>query len=357
MNQPVDFLKVLDTYKPLVWNQIKPYLSDLVNYPDFCKPGLKYQPLVNFNQKIISDYPVRQGKYVRPTLVLLTASAMGYPIKKALLTAAAMQVSEDWILIHDDLEDDSLQRRGQPALHHQIGKELAVNAGDGLHILMWKILSDNQKIIGPSLSYQIQQEFYNMLSRTVLGQTAEIKWTQENNLDLTEKDVLFILESKTAYYTIAGPIRLGAILAGATPTQLDKIFQFGKYLGFCFQIQDDLLDLTSDFAGHKKQTGNDIYEGKRTIMLVHLLKHANSEDKKKVISFLSKTRSQKTAGEVSFVISKMGEYGSLDYSRKLIKKYANLALDYFQTELNFLSKNPAHQQLLSFIDFLQNRQY
>jgi len=357
MNQPVDFLDTLSTYRPLVWQVIKPYLDDLVNFPNFCKPAPKYQSLVNFNQNIISDYPTRQGKYVRPTLVLLTASSMGFPVSKALLTAAAMQVSEDWILIHDDFEDDSEQRRGQPALHHQIGKELAVNAGDGLHILMWKILSDNQNIIGSTLSYQIQQEFYTMLSRTVLGQTTEIKWTQENNLDLTEKDVLFILESKTAYYTIAGPMRLGAILAGTTPNQLDKIFQFGKYLGFCFQIQDDLLDLTSDFAGHKKQTGNDIYEGKRTIMLVHLLKNIEPKNKQKLIKILSKPRFQKTPKEVTWVIDQMDKYGSLDYSRKQTKKYADLALDYFQTELKFLSKNPARQQLLSFIDFLQNRQY
>ncbi len=357
MNQKVNFLDTLSYYRPLVWAVIKPYLDDLVSFPDFCKPSSKYQPIVNFNQKIISDYPHRQGKYVRPTLVLLTASSMGFPVSKALLTAAAMQTSEDWILIHDDFQDDSLERRGQPALHKIYGKEQAVNAGDGLHVVMSKMLSDNFKIIGPKLSYQIQQEFFTMLSRTVLGQTAEIKWTQENNLNLTEKDILFILESKTAYYTIAGPMRLGAILAGATPTQLDKIFQFGKYLGFCFQIQDDLLDLTSDFAGHKKQTGNDIYEGKRTIMLVHLLKHANTIDKKKVVDILSKTRSQKTADEVSFIISKMGEYDSLDYSRKLIKKYADLALDYFESELNFLSTNPARQQILSFIDFLQNRSY
>ena len=196
-----------------------------------------------------------------------------------------------------------------------------------------------------------------MLSRTVLGQTTEIKWTQENNLDLTEKDVLFILESKTAYYTIAGPMRLGAILAGTTPNQLDKIFQFGKYLGFCFQIQDDLLDLTSDFAGHKKQTGNDIYEGKRTIMLVHLLKNIEPKNKQKLIKILSKPRFQKTPKEVTWVIDQMDKYGSLDYSRKQTKKYADLALDYFQNELKFLSKNPARQQLLSFIDFLQNRQY
>jgi len=152
-------------------------------------------------------------------------------------------------------------------------------------------------------------------------------------------------------------MRLGAILAGATPTQLDKIFQFGKYLGYCFQIQDDLLDLTSDFAGHKKQTGNDIYEGKRTIMLVHLLKNIEPKNKQKLIKILSKPRPQKTAKEVAWVIAQMDHYGSFTYSRKLIKKYANLARNFFQTELKFLSIEPARSQILSFIDFLIHRQY
>ena len=352
-----NFLQVLKFYQPLVWSQIKPYLDKLDQFDSFCRPDPKYQEMVDFNKKIISDYPHRMGKYVRPTLVLLTASAMDYPIKKALQTAAAMQTSEDWILIHDDFQDDSLVRRGLPALHRIYTKEQAVNAGDGLHVVMSKMLADNYKVIGPDLTYKIQQEFYRLLSRTVLGQLAEVKWTQENNLKLSQEDVLFILQSKTAYYTIAGPMRLGAILAGATNSQLEKIFQFGTYLGYCFQIQDDLLDLTSDFAGHKKQTGNDILEGKRTVMLVHLLKYANTKDKSKITKIFSKDRSQKTSAEVKWVITKMQKYGSLDYSRKLIKDYAVLAKDYFQKELKFLSIDPARSQLESFIDFLQNRKY
>lgn len=353
----IDFLKVLKGYQLLVWPQIKDYLDNFNQFPSYCRPVSKYQKLVKFNQDIISNYPHRMGKYIRPSLVLLTASAMGYPIKKAILTASAMQTSEEWILVHDDIQDDSLVRRGKPTLHQIIGKELALNAGDGIHIAMWKMLSDNQKVVGSKLAYQIQQEFFQLLKRTVLGQTVEIKWSQENNLKLTEEDILFILQSKTAYYTIAGPMRLGAILAGATKSQLDKLFQFGIYLGYCFQIQDDLLDLTSDFAGHKKQTGNDIFEGKRTIMLVHLLKHASLADKNKIIKIYSKSRAQKTITEVKWIISKMDKYGSLDHARKLIRNYALQAQAYFNTELDFLSQNPARDQIHAFIDFLQNRKY
>lgn len=357
MLKKIDFIEVLKFYRPQVWSVIEPYFHYLDKFPKFCQPGKKYQPIVDFNKEIITDYPEKQGKYVRPSLIILTARSMGCSLKKSLLTAAAMQTSEDWILNHDDLEDDSQARRGYLALHKRIGKELAVNAGDGLHILMWKMLIDNQAILGSKLTFAIQDEFFTMLNRTVLGQTAEIKWTQENNLHLTENDILFILQSKTAYYTIAGPMRLGAIMANATEKQLDQIFEFGTFLGYCFQIQDDLLDLTSDFAGNKKQIGNDIYEGKRTVMLIHLINHISPQHKPKLINILNQDRYHKIDSDVTWVISQMDKCGSLDYSRQLIKKYANSARQYFLQYMDFIKAEPYRSQILSFIDFLENRQY
>jgi len=142
----IGFEQVLFEKRDEVWPVIKKYLDSLVDFPDFCQIPAKYSSMAELHQKMVADYPERKGKYLRPSLVLLTALAMGFPEEKALLTAAAMQTSEDWILNHDDIEDDSLQRRGKPALHKIYSKELAINAGDGLHILMWKMLLDNLKI-------------------------------------------------------------------------------------------------------------------------------------------------------------------------------------------------------------------
>ena len=351
----LSFKQVLETKKALVWPEIKKYLDKFLDFPNFCAIPKKYDGMKRLHAKIIGDYPERKGKYFRPGLVLLTAEAMGYPTKKALKTAAAMQMSEDWILAHDDIEDDSLERRGKPTLHQIYGKELAINAGDGLHILMWQALKDNLDFIGNKLGKNIIDEFVTMLSRTVFGQTVEIKWTQLNKKNMTNKDVLLILESKTAYYTIAGPMRLGAILAGANTKQLQSIYEFAKPLGYCFQIRDDLLDLTSDFEGQKKQTGNDIYEGKRTIMLVHLLRSANVEDQKKLTRILKKTRPEKSKKEVIWVIKMMKKYGSLEYGEKMAAKFAKQAKQLFNKNLNFLSKQPARNQLLSGIEFVLNR--
>lgn len=352
-----DFTNLLKKYRSLIFPLIESKLSSIITYESFAQPDNKYQYLIDFHSQMTSIYPKRMGKYFRPSMVMLTGEAFGLPADLLLNTAAAQQLSEEWILIHDDMEDDSKERRGESSLHNIYTKELAVNAGDALHVLMWTMLQANKDIIGIDKTFAIMAEFSKMLDRTVLGQTIEIKWTQENKKDLTDEDILLILESKTGYYTVAGPMREGAIIAGATPEQLEKIYHFGKLTGYCFQIKDDLLDLTSDFQGLKKQTGNDIYEGKRTLMLAHLLRTINGADKTKLDEILEKTRYQKTPDEVTWVITKMGEYGSLDYADKLMRQFGQQAHDYFLKELGFLKHSPARDYLDYLPEFLVNRDH
>jgi len=351
------FEEVLVENRKLVWSEIQKYLTCPLQASGKITVPRKYSCLTDFHQKLIRTYPERLGKYLRPTLVLLTAGAMGAPEKEVVKTAAAMQVSEDWLLVHDDFEDDSLERRGKPALHRIYGRELAVNAGDALHVIMWGILWDNRKVVGERRAAKIADEFCQMLDRTIMGQTVEIKWTRENKQDLTDEDVYFILDGKTSYYTIAGPMRLGAILGNASSRQLEAIYEFGQPLGRCFQVVDDLLDLTSDFKGLKKQTGNDIYEGKRTIMLMHLFRSAKGADKKELIKIMAKNRETKTAGEVKWVIELMVKYGSLEHGQKVASKLAKQARTVFEEKLVFLSHQPASDQLKQAIDFILNRKY
>jgi len=353
----INAIEVLSKYKNILWPEIEKHLNLIKNIPDFCKIDSKYDSLVNLHSQMVSDYPKRKGKYLRPTLLMLTAQSLGFSLDKSLFTAASMQISEDWILNHDDIEDQSLERRGQPALHQIYGKELALNAGDALHVLMWQVLSKNYSILDPKIAQSIEDEFFLMLNKTIIGQTIEIKWTQDNRFDLTQEDIFLILESKTGYYTIAGPMRLGAILAGASETQLNSIYRFGVLLGRSFQIIDDLLDLTSDFSGQKKQQGNDIYEGKRTIMLIHLLNNISGSDLSKLKTILAKNRDDKTQDEVNWVIQKMVEKGSLEYSKKLAKEFATQAQSIFDQELNFLNKEPFRSELQSIFDFIITRDH
>jgi len=289
---------ILEKYKALVWPEINKYLKDPVYPAQFKIPG-KYKKDVDLYWQINREYPERKGKYLRPTLVFLTAAALGLPLKKATATAAAMQISEEWILIHDDIEDKSAVRRGGPTLHKLYGDELAINAGDSLHIIMWKILNDQAL-------KAVNEEFYRMLMRTALGQGVEQIWTNNHKKDLSDAEYFFIADSKSAYYSIAGPMRLGAILAGASPDKIEKITEFGLYLGRCFQLVDDILDLEQD----KK-------EGKTTIA------------------------SLKGAA----------------YAKKLAIEAKAGAIKIFNKKLGFLAHEPARSELKEIIDFILTRKY
>lgn len=352
-----NFTDVLNYYRNLLWPYLETNLNQIKDYPEFCCLSSKYQSILDFHFTMVSDYPRRKGKYLRPTLLMLTAQSLGFDLNKSLPTAAAMQISEDWILNHDDIEDQSEERRGLPAIQKIYGDHLALNAGDALHILMWQVLSQNFSLLDKNIAEQIHQEFFTMLNRTILGQTIEIKWIEDHRYDLKIDDVLLIAESKTCYYTISGPMRLGAILAGASKNQLNSIYKFGLSLGKSFQIIDDLLDLTSDFSGQKKQQGNDIYEGKRTIILIHLLENIDSQNKIKLIEILNKPRTEKTAAEVAWVIDQIKTYGSLDFARQLADDYSRQARQIFDNELTFLSNEPFRSHLSACIDFITTRDH
>lgn len=351
------FANYLGERREEIWKYIE---SCLAEYKQTDKEILRmmgqsmYDGLLEEHWSIVEDYPRRKGKYLRPGLVLLMAEALGVKKEKALCTAAAMQTSEDWILVHDDLVDRSLERRGEKALHRIVGEEIAVNAGDTLHECMHRILNRNYGILDTALASRVQQEFFRMLSRTCFGQYAEIKWMQEDRQDMTEADVIFTISGKTVYYTIAGPLRLGAILAGASDEQLHKIYEFSYPLGLCFQIRDDVLDLTSDFEGLKKQVCNDIYEGKRTLILLHLLRTAKGEELEKIQSILAKPRELKTLDEVLYIKKKMLDHGSISYADGLAEKYAAEAMAKLDN-IDFIWDGKFKELFRSMVEFILKR--
>ncbi|MFC1649287.1 polyprenyl synthetase family protein [Patescibacteria group bacterium] len=345
----------LGYYKKLVWPEIERYLKDPV-FPKHFKVSAKHKPLEKYHWKIAREYPERKGKYVRPTLVMLVNAAMGGENKHTIKTAAAMQLSEEWILIHDDIEDDSELRRGKPCLHKQYGMELAVNVGDTLQAVMWKILTDNLELLGVDKTFAITDEFHKIILRTTLGQSVDIKWIKENKHNTTNEDWFFIADTKSSYYSISAPLRLGAILADANKEQLHLLADFGLQLGRGWQLIDDILDITSDFCG-LKQRGNDIYEGKRTILLSHLLKNANGAKRDKVLKIVGKERKDKTNNEVEWVISLMEKHGSIDHAKKMAGRFRNNALEIFENDLKFLSRQPHRDNLRALTNFIFDRDH
>ncbi|HKT22134.1 MAG TPA: polyprenyl synthetase family protein, partial [Nitrososphaerales archaeon] len=176
---------------------------------------------------MMRDYPGRPAKGMRPFLCVTTCKAAGGTEDDALLTAACIELFQNWILIHDDIEDGSELRRGSPALHRTYGEALALNAGDALHARTWEALLRNKPKLGLRRTFSVLQEFSRMVNETTEGQHMELGWVVHKRWNLTEKDYFEMCTRKTSWYTVASPCRLGAIVAGAKAGVLEDLEEFG----------------------------------------------------------------------------------------------------------------------------------
>ncbi len=306
---------------------------------------------------MMRDYPSRPRKGLRSSLCILTCEALGGVGEKALRTAAALEVFQDWILIHDDIEDYSEIRRGEPVLHRKYGIPMAINTGDALHGKMWEIIMDNQEILGESKTITIANELLKMINETTEGQHIELSWVSKNRWDLFEDDYNIMCNKKTSWYTCISPCRLGAIIADAKKSVLDSFIPFGSTLGIAFQIQDDVLNLKGDEKKYGKELGGDIYEGKRTLMLIHLINKSSSPDRSRTLNIMSKNRNERTKADVAEILNLMDKYKSIDYAKSRAEHYAEEAKTKFRKIFGDIPHNESQELLEELICFMIQREW
>jgi geranylgeranyl diphosphate synthase, type II len=278
---------------------------------------------------LIAYYPNRPGKGFRPALCIATCKAFGGGSRQVLRTAAALELFHNAFLVHDDIEDASEFRRGSPTLHAEHGVPIAVNVGDAMNVLGIRPLMENLVDLGPRLTWRIFAEIEHMVRQSVEGQAMEVGWVHENVCDLDGADYLRMTLKKTCWYTCIHPCRIGALVAAGDGIDLGRFNRFGYYMGAAFQIQDDVLNLVGEHGKYGKEIGGDIWEGKRTMMLIHALNHSSKPENGDFRAFLSKPRAQRTADEVAWVYGIMDKYGSIDYARSCAKHLAGAALREF----------------------------
>jgi geranylgeranyl diphosphate synthase type II len=277
--------------------------------------------------EIVADYPGRGGRMLRASLCIASAQAFGASTSDAVGTAAAIELLHNAFLVHDDIEDESDRRRGLPSLPALHGVPAALNAGDALAILSLQPLLDNRLILGPNVAFDILEEATRTARESVEGQAIELGWRRDNVLDLDEVDYLRMILKKTCWYTTIYPCRVGALIGTRRRPDATPFIRFGFYLGAAFQIQDDLLNLIGDEARYGKERNGDLWEGKRTVMLIHLVQRSSAHDRTRLATLLSLPRGERTEGDIAWVRERMEACGAVAYAAELAQTLANAASD------------------------------
>jgi geranylgeranyl diphosphate synthase type II len=267
----------------------------------------------------------------------------------------AIELLHNAFLVHDDIEDGSLLRRGQPTLHATWGVPSAINAGDGLALLGHNALRSNREHLGSRMADLVAQEFEAMSEHTVAGQAVELEWRRDGVCDLTPEDYLDLILRKTCWYTTIHPLRVGALIGSWGTADLDALARFGFYLGAAFQIQDDVLNLVGDEKRYGKERDGDLYEGKRTLLLIHLLHSASPDERRWLEAFLDADRPARSAQEVAEVRRLLDEHGSLEFTRRFATGIADAARGAFIVAFADVADSPARRFVEQLIPYMLER--
>jgi geranylgeranyl diphosphate synthase type II len=274
---------------------------------------------------LIAGQLSRTGKGLRPALCIATCRAFGGDLRRALPSAVALELLHNAFLVHDDIEDGSEYRRDRPTLHREHGMGIAINVGDAMYALAMRPLTDNASLLGPELARHVLIEVEHMLQQSLEGQALELGWIRDNVCALTENDYLRVVLKKTCFYTAIHPCRIGALIATGSAEGLSRFDRFGFYLGAAFQIQDDVLNLVGDRSRYGKEILGDLWEGKRTLMLVHLMAVCLQDERERLRVFLSRPRQGRMEREARWLHELLIRYGCIEYARGVARQLAAAA--------------------------------
>jgi geranylgeranyl pyrophosphate synthase len=311
-----DFKGFVAKYKERVYQTICSYFPE--NAPEHFR-------------RMLHSYTDRKGQYRRPAYAILWTLLYGGREEDAILPAAVQQISEDYFLMHDDWIDGNSVRRGLPAAHLLFGAEYAINAGDALQNILWKMAYDAASRLENERGKRYFDKFYDIMLTTHIGQYLDLRLTREVK-DITKfriEDYYESIHAKSAYYSVYGPMQCGAIIAGADDGSMSRIAEYGTPAGTAFQIKDDILDCISTEGSLGKSIGTDVQDGVKTIILWHAVQNADASTLERMKNIYAKSREQKSESEIAFVLERFKELGSIDYAEKEAEKLTKVALEKF----------------------------
>ena len=274
----------------------------------------------------VREYIFRGGKRFRPLLLFSSSTAI-FPSweekakQKLFLYASIIELFHNFTLIHDDIEDSSKLRRGKPTLHESYGVPLALNIGDALYTYIWKKVLDVEK----SVQYALAEAFY----RVVEGQAYEIYWIANNIFSLKEEDYFKMVKGKTAAL-IACSMQIPAVIEEVNSKEYEKVlYDAGISIGLAFQLIDDYLNLFGDEKKYGKKIGDDITEGKRSLLVIKALQELKEKDREKLISILSSHREDEQG--IREAIDLISSTSAPDYVKELAESFYQRFLERVET--------------------------
>jgi geranylgeranyl pyrophosphate synthase len=294
----------------------------------------------------------RGGKRWRPALFLLICEALGRDSDEFVDFAIIPEVIHNGTLMVDDIEDASELRRGKPCTYKIYGMDIAINAGNAMYYLPLLPLIKHRKKLSAEKLAKAYEVYVKEMINLSLGQAMDIAWHRgiANADKLDEKDYLQMCAYKTG--TLARmSAKLAAVLEGADEELAEKLGLFAESVGVAFQMQDDVLDLTGEeFEKKKGGRGQDITEGKRSLVVIHTLKVAEAKNGKRLIGILNMhTQDQRLRDEA---IAIMKKYGSIDYVKQFARK---MIMESWDEAERLLPPNEGKERLKAFAEFLIER--
>ncbi|MGM9694663.1 MAG: polyprenyl synthetase family protein [Alloprevotella sp.] len=314
----------------------KPVAAELEQYRALFDGALQHDD--DFLGHALAYVRQRRGKMMRPLLVLLMAKELGKVGEKSLRSAVTLELLHTASLVHDDVVDESQERRGQRSANAVFDNKVAVLLGD--YLLSQALL--NAAETGNLEVVRIISRLGGTLSEGEISQLAAIR-----NEEVSEDAYFHIIHHKTAAL-FAACARLGAISAGGDADYVERATKFGELIGICFQIRDDIFDYFSD-GSIGKPTGNDMREGKLTLPAIHALKTAGNAETEALVKRIKsgEASSEDIASMVEFTVKN----GGIDYARQTMKKLRDEAVAMLEAWQN----EEVRDALKRYMDFVIER--
>lgn len=330
------FLRSKRTLVNQLHHIIQPIESDLNRFNRLFDETLTHpNKLLNV---IFEHIRQHRGKQMRPILLLLVAREFGVPTDATYLSAVMLELLHNASLIHDDIVDESDERRGQAAVHSEYGNNVAVLVGDFL-------LSSSLEKAAQTGNLRIVEHISHLGKQLASGEIIQLSNTYED--EFSEDSYYDVIKLKTAAL-FSSAAEVGALSVAASEEQVALMTRFGSLLGMCFQIKDDIFDYF-DNPQIGKPTGNDMSEGKLTLPVLYVLRTKAND---RIKNLARRVRAGlATKEEIAELVQFTIDNGGVDYAQEVMQKYADAAvaiLDRFKNE-------EIKQSLLSYIKFVSER--